>query len=195
MKSKKLIPVLLIILAIPFVTFAFSWKSMLFWQKPVIVEPIAELNPVEILNANEKYSNWEKAFNKTNLNLDTTNPQNLTLSESELNYMVKKSLATLKNPPIQDLKIDLLEGEVEISGYLLSPFRGSISAIVKPVYSLGKLSPEVTKVRFKKLYFPKRLANRLLSKQLEPSLNLLYSDSSLKDLQIIIRNDRIQIKL
>ena len=109
--------------------------------------------------------------------------------------MVKKSLADLKNPPIKDLKINLLQNEVEISGYLLSPFKGSISAIVKPAYKLGKLSPKITKVRFKKLYFPKRLANRLLSKQLEPSLNLLYSDSSLKDLQIIIKNDQIQIKL
>ncbi len=195
MKIRKLVPIFILILLVPMVTWAFSWPNINFFRKAEPVQQVKQLNIVQKISAEEKFNTWQTGFDKKNLDLIKKNPQNLILSEAELNYMVGRILSESKNPPIQNLTINLNEGEIEITGYLLTPMKGDIDLKIKPIYKEGKLYPNITYSKFKRLRLPTSIANKILYSNLQPSIDKLYKDNNLKNLQIKLKENQLEISL
>ena len=194
MKFKKTLPLIALLLLIPMVGFAFSWKSFVWWDKPEVkVETKQELNQKEKLSAETKFKNWDTAFQKKSWNSLIKNEENFSITETEANYMATKKITEEKNPIIKNLKIKFQDDEIICTGYLLKPLKGEIKVHFEPIIKNNKLEIKLTKARYKKIPFPKSIANKILGNALKPIEDFLYSYPNYKGLEIESKNKILKL--
>lgn len=189
MKFRKVLPVALVLILIPIVGFAFSWKSFVFWKKPEVKPLPAEkeiVKDVDLkISSNEKLKNWDKAFQSKSWDTVLKNDQNFEISQEEVTYLAKTELAKQKNPPIKNLQISFAKGELIFTGYLITPLKGNVEIRFKPESKKdNSIELKISKVKYKGIPFPKSIANKMLEKHIKPITDFLYTYPNYKGLDI-----------
>jgi hypothetical protein len=193
--KKVIIAVVIISIAIPFTGLAFGWNSFKFWTKPKVEKQIQieQLDVAEKLSAEQKFKNWEKAFNAKNISLLKSNKNNFTISEAEINYFATKQLAREKNPPIQNLKIYFRQGKIMLTGYLLKPMKGTVEAHIIPKVSNNTIEPKLTKVRYRGMYLPKSIGNKIISGHTDEISEFLQTYPDYKGMSFVIKDGNLTL--
>ena len=188
MKIQKVLPLALVLILIPIVGFAFSWKSFVFWKKPEAKPQPTErvmIQDVKLkLSSDEKFKNWDKAFQSKSWDTLLKNDQNFEISQEEVTYIASKKLLAQKNPPIKNLEVSFSRGELVFTGYMITPLKGSFEIRFEPKTKNQEIELKISKARFKGVPFPKSIANKMLAKHLDPIKNFLYTYPNYKGLDI-----------
>ncbi|MBT7483302.1 hypothetical protein HN680_00875 [Candidatus Peregrinibacteria bacterium] len=188
MKLRKVLPVALVLILIPIVGFAFSWKSFVFWKKPEAKPLPAEREIVKDVNlkvsSNEKLKNWDKAFQSKSWDSVLKNDQNFEISQEEITYLAKTELAKQKNPPIKNLEVRFAKGELIFTGYMIKPLKGNVELRLKPKTKNAEIELKISKAKYKGIPFPKSIANKMLEKHLKPLVDFLYTYPNYRGLDI-----------
>ncbi|MFA4942246.1 MAG: hypothetical protein WC564_01245 [Patescibacteria group bacterium] len=178
---------------------AFSWPSLFFNSNPEVltedIVPLPVFSEAEKQVADKKYSDWERAYNRHNIQLLVGNPDNFILSEAEINYFVTKNLALAKNPPASDVQITLNDNSIGVSGYsLLGPLRGAVDLEGRFVATGTKLKMELTKVKFRGVNFPNFIATSLLNYYGSKLFNFLYSYFDYSSLEVKVKPGELRLE-
>lgn len=199
----KKILIIVAIVAIAFIltsmkASAFSFVDVFkFLNRDSKVEEEAktELDFREQFLAVEKYENWKNAFDNQNIDELFSDERNFSFAEAELNYLIDKRLNEIKYPPAKNVKIYLKDGLIKVRGYSLKRFfNGRIELDIAPVQKHGKLALDVKRVRFRNIYFPKFIASFLLKEEMEDTYAFLYSHPDYKKLNIVVEEDKLELK-
>lgn len=198
MKIRRVLPFALILILIPIVGFAFSWKSFVFWEKPKenprpIEQKIVNNEDLKEV-AEEKLKNWEKAFNNKSWKELIKDSKNFNTNEEEVNYLAKAELTKQKNPPIKNLEINFEKGELIFTGYMIKPLKGNVELRLKPKTNKDKtIDLKISKAKYKGIPFPKSIANKMLGKHLDPIVDFLYTYPDYKGLDIIAADRYLEL--
>jgi hypothetical protein len=192
MKKTKLFLVVAILLVVPFFAMAFSWDGLMFWKKPtpkIIALPAIE-KVVPTKTSAEKLTTWEKAFKTKDFTEVKNNEAYLNLTESDMNFFLEQGLKDTKNPPVRNAYINLMNNEVEITGYMLKPWEGNFILRMEPEYSSEQIVPKITKAKYKYFRVPSYIANKMLSEHLDPVLDFINVE---KGMQVLITDDKFKV--
>lgn len=196
--NKKWFLIIVLVLVVPTAVYAFSWRSLFSPSPKALTEKVA---PLPVLSTNEKkaadqkYFDWDKAYNQKNIKLLVGDKANFIFSEAELNYFVAKSLAKAKKPEVIDVKIALDDGLATVSGYsLVSPFKGPVNLTGKFVSDGKKIRLELTKVQYRGFSLPKSVATSIINRYSPELLSFLYGYPDYSGLEVIIKDDKLELR-
>ncbi|MCR4279881.1 MAG: hypothetical protein NUV82_00445 [Candidatus Komeilibacteria bacterium] len=187
----------LVVITIPLSASALSWSSIFWWlndDEPQLVTPAVEKKDVfSPAKAQTKYELWLNTYDTKDGSKLISNEQNLTWTEKEFSYLLEKGLGDMKNPPLKDPQVSLVEGRINLRGYLLEPLEGKVDLEVRPVVLDKEIYFYVTKANFKGFYFPHLLANKILEKYTRDTAEFLYTYPDYTDMEIIVESGKIQL--
>ncbi|HTX86706.1 MAG TPA: hypothetical protein VMC41_01400 [Candidatus Nanoarchaeia archaeon] len=205
MKKYLIILVVLALLA-PAAAHAFSLLDALNFGKRLIHLP-AQPAPAEIKNVNAaqaaqfstlsaetKLNNWQTAFDEKNIDLALADDRNLYFTDTEINYLIARELASTTNPIARNVIVSFSDNLIKISGNLtIKNLSGDFYLEARPLTANDRLSLRVTKARFHNFYFPSFIAQAILSGQLRTAIDFLYSDPLNQKLSLTLGNGFIQL--
>ena len=194
--NKKWSLLVLLVIIIPSAVYAFSWGSLFSSSsQKTTTRDAALLTEVEKKVADRKYNDWDNATSKKDIKLLAGNQDNFIFSEAELNYFVAKSLAKEKNPQVNNIKIILNDGSVNISGYsFFSPFKGDVSLEGKIVSDGVKLRIELTKFFYRGWSLPTFFAASIVNRYTPDLFNFLYSYPNYSSLAVVIKDKKLELR-
>ncbi len=195
--KKLLIIIILLFLIVPVSANAFSFSNIFsfFKKEKIEIEIEIEPEPFIIEYAEEKYKAWTKAFKNKDTELVLANKDNLYFSEWELNYLIQKRLKDIKHPPAENVKIFLKDNLIKVKGKSLARFfKGEFELDIKPVKKGKRVVLEVKRTRFQRIYFPSFIASIMLKKEMDDTMNFLYSHGGVEELEIIVEEDNLELR-
>ncbi|MFP4514570.1 MAG: hypothetical protein ACLFNO_01035 [Parcubacteria group bacterium] len=184
----------LILVSLPLSASAWSWQDLFSQESNAQENDKVKVSNLEKKEAIEKYYNWEKACENSDINDLVKNKENLRFSEEEANIIAKKMLDDCSDPMISSPEIELRPGFISLEGYLLKPLTGKVSVEVIVYPEANKLNFDVLKSRYRGFYFPPFLANRIIKKPLEKFFNTLYSHDDYYTIEPVVKEGELIIK-
>ncbi|PIZ98909.1 MAG: hypothetical protein COX77_03095 [Candidatus Komeilibacteria bacterium CG_4_10_14_0_2_um_filter_37_10] len=198
MKKIILVVVIVILVAAPLSVFAFSWKGFSWWKNtPSTVQNESaprELTDYEKWALEKKYQAWDLAVKEKNIRYLLEDESYFTWTEEEMNYLIAKLLLKDKNKSIRELKITLNDGEMALNGYIFKPVRGGFKSVIKPVSKDKEIDIYFSKLKLNGVFFPKFVANMIVSSYTKSIMNMLYNYPDYKEIQIEIKDHKLTIK-
>lgn len=204
--KKFLIILVVLAILVPVAAHAFSFVDVInfgsrFFHPKVQAVPTVTIEPAtpgaydfSLYQVNKKFNGWEDAYEKGDVTTVITNSDDLYFTESELNYLITRELASSSNPIAKDLKISLTDNLITVSGYVVyKNLDGQFILELQPIVSKNRLSFSVIKASYRNFYFPPFLAKALLVTQVKPVIDFLYTDSDLQTISITVGSGFLQL--
>ena len=143
--------------------------------------------------AQRKYDLWSKAYEKKDSSVLRNEPEVLTFTEREMNYLAKKKIKDQKETFLTDPEIDLKPGAVEVKGYLLKPLTGESFLRAELNHPEDKqLDFKVVKSRYRGFYFPSIVANKLIDKHGQEVIGFFNSVAIENNLNLRITENKME---
>jgi len=178
MTKLKFLLVLSLVFLIPYSVAAFSWKSLMFWEKQKTETPAQKLAQFDTKQQSEtlaKMTLWQDAFKTKKWDKLLKNPDNFTVSDTEVNYLIQEEIKKDNHSPLESIYVAFNANKITIDGLLIKPIKAKFQ-LVGRIDSNGKtLKPVIEKVRFKGIPFPKGYANKFLDEYFPDIGAFLYS--------------------
>lgn len=196
MTKTKLLILVLILLALPFSTQAFSWRNLVFWDKPKVATPIEKLNSFDATQqkaALAKAALWQEAFNQKNWNKLIKDRNNFQISDTELNFLIKDAINKDTHSPAESVYATFKDNKINVEGQLMTPVKGKFEMIAK-ISSDGKtLKPIIERIKFKGMRIPKGYANRFLEEYFPDISTFLYTYPNYKTIDVTINDSLLKL--
>lgn len=191
----------LLVLLIPLAANAFSFSG--FWNK--IFNKSAERSAeeefqYEKLNkelAKDKRKAWKQAYEDKDIHSLISEEHNLLFSNAEINYIFRKELENIDDPPVGDFEIWFKEGgyiytEARLLKYLPGKVSGEIDFIEE---ANDQIVPRVRKIKWRGFPFPAFIANTIFKDKTQPIRSFIKGDSEFELSGVRIEEDFCQLKI
>jgi len=201
MSKKQVLIAALIVVAIPLSVSAFSWRSLLFWNKSKTTTPKEQ--PVELPQkltyeqekiALNKIRLWQEAFIKKDWNKLNKDKNNFILSELEINFLLQDALKRNSDFPAKDIFVSLSDNEIKIDGQLLKPITGKFETLVTFDNQGETIIPVVKKMKLKGFTVPKSLANQVIQKYFPQASQFLLTYPNYQDADLLVNDNQLELK-
>ncbi len=195
--KKIVITLALVVLIIPISAQAFSFSGIwgkMFGPKEVKQEDF-EYEELDQELAQDKYDAWVKAYDENNIYELTLTKYNLLFSNAEVNYILKKRLEDLKDPPVDDFEIWFKDGGyIYAKAHLLKYLPGNVSGEIEFIEKNDETIPHVRKIKWGKLPIPSFVANIIIKRELGELIDFLHSDPDIPYVEVGIEEDFCEIE-
>jgi len=193
-----LIVMLLVFILSPMRVSAFSFVDVfkiLNRARNVEIEEVDKLPSSEEDLTEKKYKDWKDAYNNYEIEDLFLNPDNFVFTEAEINYLITKRLGDMNYPPVQNVKIYLKNGLIQLRGESIKKFfKGKIELDIAPVQRNNKFALEVKKAKFKGIYFPRFIASYIIKEEMKETYAFLYSHEEYKKLKVEATENKLELK-
>jgi len=209
MRKAIIVALLAVCLTIPVAASAFSFVDAFNYGKRIFkigekrpIPPVVDEKKIDRslsvdirYDRKEKYRVWKQAYEDGDITPIFQDKDNLVFSEEELNYFSQKEYDTASTSIVRDLKIDLVPGAIRVSGYSFARmFKGNFSGEIKLLNGVDGIYPKVVKARLGKIWIPSFFLDNMVKQETKSLKSFLYSDKDHKNLEVVIDDDRLELK-
>lgn len=200
MSSKKII---FYSLSFLFSFFLLTEKTEAFWifsskkttpAKIVTSTPINSLTETEKNKASNKYQNWDKSFEKRNIEEVIKNQNNFIFSISEINYLFEAEVKKIKNPSLTNVGVTLSEQNINVAANFHKFVSGRFNFIAKIVNIDNKIRLQLSSVKLYGVSVPAKWLEPKINKELDRYFNFMYQDKRYQGFDFINDGTNLQLK-
>lgn len=199
MSSKKIIVCSLVLLVS---LFLFVDKTEAFWifsskktapAKTVVNTPVNSLTENEKNKISVKYQNWDKSFEKRNVEEVIKNQNNFIFSVSEINYLFETEVKKIKNPSLTNVGVTLSEQNINVAANFHKFVSGRFNFIARIVNSENKIRLQLSSVKLYGVSVPAKWLEPKINKELDRYFAFMYQDKRYQGFDFI--NDGVNLQL
>lgn len=195
MKNKIifLLAFFILLTILPIKTSAFWW----FNQKKTVATTTVSTNVLseqDKINLNNKYKNWEAAFEKKNVEAVIANKDKFSFSVSEINYLFATVSKNIKNPTLTNVGITVSNGNINASANFHKFISGRFSFIANVVSVENKIRLKLSYVKLYGISIPTKWLEEPVNKELDKYFSFLYKDQRYKGFTFTAQDNLLQLK-
>ena len=191
MFKKFFVPILALIILIPLSANAWSlWKRK---TANPIVKP-AELSIEAKQATDNKYSLWQKIFDKSDIEGIIANKDNLYFTEGEISYLLASESVKAKKPLATNITVALNNDSIKVNADFHKIVKGPIYFEGKIKVVDKKLRVEIAKVKYYSIPMPAAWGNSIITKELDKYLAFIYNDKRYQGLEMIMVDKMVRAK-
>lgn len=191
---RKYFITIVVFLVIPAAVYAFSFTDVLsfgknFFKKDKAPQGTAaeatSTRPFFPELADKKAENWKNAYKQRDISRVFLDSYNFVFYEGEANYLLSKELGAMSKPPARDVEVKITKDLITISGQsLLKYLPGKFSLEGKIVAGEKRIYAKITKARYRGIYFPAALAQKIIRDETRDMMDFLYSSGDYDHLEV-----------
>lgn len=194
MKNKIIFLLVAFILlsVLPLKTSAFWWFS----QKKTVATttPSVTLSEQDKININNKYKNWEAAFEKKNIDTVIANKDKFAFTVTEINYLFDTVSKTVKNPTLTNVSVTSSNGNINVSANFHKFISGRFSFVANIISVENKIRLKLSYVKLYGISIPTKWLEEPVNKELDKYFSFLYKDTRYKGFTFTASDNLLQLK-